>query len=390
MSGDDVDPAGPFAGFRGQFDLKTLTARRVAGMLDVPGCQRRQVLDAASIDIDKLAVLLGSQPDRQSPYAITRGNQFESRVVEDHSASVISLVREHLGFDIPEIRTLDLSAAAVREKYGLHDSDAVQRARARLTRRAVEQMLTGEDESFNLVRHPLTSLQIGGQTAWLEQDVLAFSHHGDLHVVEIKSFPAIDGQADPDKVSTALRQTAVYLLSMQTLAAELGFHPEAVSTRVLLVLPRNLSFTPVGKVQDVKLQLTRLRRQLDAVPDVAEIVAGLPPEVQLPVHPGTRATSAERAAAREQARNALSAITARFGDGCTACPLFAECRSEAQRRGLIGRLGNDVANYCGAVVTVSDALGLARGRPPDGEAEQALATLLTQAAAAAEFFDQAV
>jgi hypothetical protein len=363
----------------------------VAGMLDVPGCQRRQVVDAAGLDIDLLARLLGARHDRQSPYAIARGNQFEQRVMQDHYAAIISLVREYLGFDIPEVRTLDLSAPSVREQYGLTTPEAVQAKRAQLTRAAVEHMLTGEDQLYNLVRHPLTSLQIGGRAAWLEQDVLAFSHNGELHVVEVKSFPSIDGQPDPEKVSPALRQTAVYLLSMKSLARDLGFDPDAVSTRVLLVLPRNLSFTPVGKVQDVQIQLTRLRRQLDAVPDIARIVEDLPDDVGMPAVPGKSATAEAVAEARNSAREALGAITARFGDGCTTCPLFAECRAEAQRRGLVGRLGNDIANTCGSVVTIGDALAIAQGRrEPDGEAERALAVVLGQAAAVARYIGEAV
>jgi hypothetical protein len=288
------------------------------------------------------------------------------------------------------VRSIDLSAGEIRDQYRLRDPAAVQSRRAAMTRTAIEDMLTGQPDAFNLIRHPLTSLQIGGQTAWLEQDVLAFAHDGQLFVVEIKSFPSIDGRPDPDKVSAALRQTAVYLLSVQELAAELGFDPDAVSTKVLLVLPNNLSFNPVGKAVDVSMQLARLRRQIDAVPDVAAIVAELPDDIGLPALPEPGAGDVVVAQARSAAREALGAVTARFGDACTGCPLFAECRSEAERRGLVSRLGDDLANTCGSVATVQQAIELADGRrTPHGEAERALADVLSRGIHAATMFGTA-
>jgi hypothetical protein len=382
-----TDAPDAFAALRGDFVPATLTARRIASFLDVPGCNRRAVLDAAAVDINKLARLLDGEENRQSPFAITRGKQFEERVTADGMGPVIRLVREHLGFTIPEVRQKDLSAAQIREEYGLRGTEAIRDRRAALTRHHIERMLSGDDDAHNVLRHPVTRLRIGGRDAWLEQDVLAFAVAGHLGVVEIKSFPAIDGRADPDKVSAALRQSAVYVLSVQLLATELGFGPDAVSTTVLMILPNNLSFIPVGRPADVAMQVARLRRQIAAVPNVASILESLPDGLTLPALPARHAPAVEVQQAQSAAADVVAAIPARFGDGCTGCPMFKVCRAEAERQRLVSRLGNDAANSCGSVTTIDRALALADGRAAGRtEAEQAVADVLASGAAAARLF----
>ena len=58
---------------------------------------------------------------------------------------------------------------------------------------------------------------VGGHLAYLEPDVVAFQVGGRFHVVEIKSFAVIDGQADEESVAAAAMQAAVYVLALQDL-----------------------------------------------------------------------------------------------------------------------------------------------------------------------------
>lgn len=370
--------------FRGQFPIATLSARRIASAVEAPGCHRRTVLDAATVDLERLGVLAGGPGDRQSPIAISRGKQFERQVTDNGMAAVLALVREHLGLEIPEARTVDLSAAAVREAYPDVRGPALNELRVRLTRRHVEQMMTDPDEAPNLVQHAMTTLSFGGQTAYLEQDVLAFAVAGRIHIVEIKSFPAVDGRADPAKASETVRQTAVYLLSMQELVGQLGAPPDVVDTTVLIVLPQDVFFRPVGLTVDAAMQVRRLRRQLAAVPEAAAVLDGLPDGVALPALPGRDAAVALQIAARTAAGTALSALPAKFCDGCTTCPMFRFCRTEAETQQLTSRLGSQVAGTCGGVTTISEALDLGAGRRrPETPAEAAVADLLGRGAAAA-------
>lgn len=369
------------AQLRGPFPAAQLSARRVAAALETPGCARRLVLDATNADVDKLGVVLGGQVDRQSPFAITRGNRFEGRLTDgDGMPDIVALVRQHLGLDIVEVRQADLSREAVQLAHG----DARNELRALLTRQHVARMLAGDSSGANLLRHPMTSLVIGGVTAWLEQDVLAFASAGRLHVVEIKSFPCIDDRPDPEKVSAAARQTAVYLLSLMELAETLGFDRSAVSTQVLLIMPKDLGFVPIGKVVDARLPLKRLRRQLRSVPDIAPMVEAMPAGLALPPHPGKDPLPEQADAARHSALEVVSAIPAKFGDSCLRCPLFRTCRGEAEAQGLTARLGNDVASACGDVATIDRALALAEGRcQPGSDNEAALAAMLSRGAATA-------
>ncbi|MGD8148676.1 hypothetical protein [Ornithinimicrobium sp. Y1694] len=380
-----TDTPNPLATFRGEFPRQQLNARRVAGALEAPGCQRRTALDAASVNLDKLGSLVSGEPrDRQSPFALTRGNQFESQVIANGMAEIISLARAHLHLEIPEVRQRDLSAAAVREAYPGLASGRMNELRARLTRQCTEEMLTEPAHAYNLIRHAMTRLDFGGEPVYLEQDVLAFAVNGRLHVVEIKSYPRIDGRADAVKASATVRQTAVYVLSLQDLVVEIGAPPDVVDTTTMIVLPENLSFRPTAVTRDVDMYVRRLRRQLSMVPHAEDIIATLPLGTALPGHPGGDAPVGAIEAAARAAREALASLTPRFGDGCVSCPLFHHCRTEAELHGSPSRLGSAVAGACGSVTSISAALDLADGRRhPANASEVAVAASLARGAAAA-------
>lgn len=375
----------PLERFRGDFPRQNLNARRVAGALEAPGCQRRTTLDAAAVNLDRLGSLLSGTPrDRQSPFAITRGNQFENRVTDHGMAEIISLARRHLGLEIPDARQRDLSATQVQETYPGVTGARMNELRARLTRQCIEEMLTDPTGAYNLIRHAMTRIEFGGETVYLEQDVLAFAVAGRIHVVEIKSYPRIDGRADPAKASATVRQSAVYVLSLQNLVIEVGAPPEVVDTTTMIVLPENLTFRPTAVTLDIDMYVRRLRRQLAEVPHAAAILEAIPPDAVLPVPPADDASPAVQAAAAAAARETLACLPARFTDGCTSCPLFHHCRDEAQMHRSTARLGSAVAGACGDVTDIAAALDLAEGRRvPATASEAAVAATLMRGAAAA-------
>ncbi|MCD9141601.1 hypothetical protein LUZ28_18480 [Streptomyces albireticuli] len=73
--------------------------------------------------------------------------------------------------------------------------------------------------------HPLLALEVAGTPAYLEPDAIVVHPDGDWTIVEIKSFPMIDGAADPGKVGAAARQAAVYALALEGVAARMGGGP---------------------------------------------------------------------------------------------------------------------------------------------------------------------
>ena len=94
-------------------------------------------------------------------------------------------------------------------------------------------MARGSETAFNLIDGRAWGWDFGGTHARLETDGIAWRLGGQIRVIEIKSFPIVDGQADPEKVGAA-----VYVATLADLLAGEGFDPEFVSTTVLLVARR--------------------------------------------------------------------------------------------------------------------------------------------------------
>lgn len=365
----------------GDMQPKALDARRVAGMLDQPGCARRQLLDAATVPIDRLATILGCPHAGQSPFAITRGNAFEARVFDNGMAELISLARRHLGHDLAAVHQVDLSAEQLSEAFGKVDNTL----RVAETRRHLNAMLSDTPGARQLLRHPMTTLKVGGITAYLEADALSYLVGGQLTTVEIKSFSAIGGVPDPHKTAAALTQSAVYILSLQETAAELGFDTSCVSTRVLLILTRDFSLAPIGFVRDVAPTVRRLRRRLSTLPPTHELIALIHPDVSLPAPPSRRSTDEERNEIRRAAADVVSSLPCRFGDGCVSCPLFRYCRDEARAANAVTAVGSSAVEVCGDIDNVPTALGLADGTiAPTSTAQKAVAEHLGRASRIAQ------
>ncbi len=105
----------------------------------------------------------------------------------------------------------------------------------------------------------LDDLQSG---AVQEPDALAFRVGEHLELVEIKSYPIIDGQADPGKLSSTAGQAAVYHTALRATLDRLGFDPELLVWSVILVAPRNFGRTPVAHRVPLKKKSMSLARVL--------------------------------------------------------------------------------------------------------------------------------
>ncbi|PWU51750.1 hypothetical protein DLJ46_04430 [Micromonospora globispora] len=338
------------AEIRGGVPPRRHNARTIAALTGNPGCTRRAVLDSAGVDKTGLAERLGF-PARfgQSRFAITRGNAFEAQVKADGGVELLRLVAERLGVPVPE-------RASWTDLGGADDlPDRHERSRA---------ALTGAGADAALFDHPLLSLEVAGQRVHLEPDLVAARLAGRFHVVEIKSFPVIDGQADPAKVSAAAIQSAVYVLALRELLAAEGQDPELVSHDVVLVCPRDFANRPVASLVDVRKQLLVLRRQLDRMARIEDLLADVPADFTVdPVaEPATLVA-------------ALSRVEARYAPEClAACELAYFCRHEA--RGHTTALGRPVREALGGIADVAEVLALAEGeRAPDPEQAEAAALL---------------
>ncbi|MET8349013.1 hypothetical protein [Micromonospora sp. NPDC005206] len=356
------------AAIRGGGVASRHNARTIAALTTNPGCARRAVLDCAGVDKQRLAAYV-DYPARfgQSQFAITRGNAFEAQVKANGCAELLRLLRERLDLDIPEVSYDDLESVAGRESQDVRYA----RSRALLTRAAAQ-----ADGAGTLFDHPLLRLEVAGQQAYLEPDLIAFQHDGQFHVVEIKSFAVIDGQADSGKVAGAAIQAAVYVLAMRELLGEVGFDPAIVSHDVVLVCPRDFSNQPMAVRVDVRKQLAVLRRQLSRMTRIDTLLADLPATISFDFAPddhGVPTRSPDALVA------ALEAVEARYSPECLAsCELAYFCRHEA--RGCTAALGKSARDEVGGIERVETALAIARNQLAPSEDQQEAAELLRAAA----------
>jgi hypothetical protein len=338
---------------RGAAKAKRHNARTIAALTGNPGCTRRAVLDAAGVDKPHLAETIGFPGSfGQSRFALARGNSFEAMLKADGCALLLEALSS-VGVTADEVGYDDL---------GVDDDDTLA-ARHDRTR-----ALLATQARAALIDHPLLTLEVAGQTVFLEPDLIAFQGRGRLHVVEIKSFAIVDGQADSAKVAGAAVQAAVYVLALRKLLRSLGHDEELVSHDVVLVCPANFSLRPQAVVLDVRKQLATLRRQLTRLASVADLVAALP-----------EAVSFDLALPVPQLLESLAAVEARYAPEClSACELAVYCRHEAS--GTTAALGRPVRDALGGVPSVQVALQLAAGVPAPREELREAAALLQAAA----------
>ncbi len=194
-----------------------MDARALAALAANPGCRRRALLDGAGVDKGALAQALGAPANfGQSQFAHQRGNSFEARVKADGGADLVRLLHERLrdGTEPPgpgAVATPDLTAPGPQ---------------GRTARTALALREATEAGRWALLDHPMVSLDVASSPAFLEPDAVVVHPDGSWTVVEIKSFPMVDGSADPAKVGAAARQSAVYALALERVASMIGEPPE--------------------------------------------------------------------------------------------------------------------------------------------------------------------
>ncbi|MBY8843775.1 hypothetical protein K7864_21265 [Streptomyces sp. SP2-10] len=340
---------------------KSLDARALAALAANPGCSRRAILDGAGVDKARLATALGAPSGfGQSQFALTRGNAFEAKVKADGGAELLRLVHARLdpGAEAP--------AGAAVPDLTAHGPEGRTARTALALREAVRA------GGWTLLDHPMLALDVAGSLAFLEPDAVVVHPDGGWSVVEIKSFPMVDGSADPAKVGAAARQAAVYVLALEEVAARLDPVPR-VHHQVLLVCPRDFSNLPTGSAVDVRKQRAVTARQLARLTRVEEIAGALPE--------GT-CFAPDRSA--EELTAAVEAVPATYAPEClAACELAFHCRERARAAGAVTRLGRPLRAELGGLATVGEVLAAAHGETGDPD-DPAVAALRRAAALRAE------
>jgi hypothetical protein len=352
---------------RGIMQPVSHTARTVAALTANPGCARRSLMDAAGVDKGDVATHVGF-PQRsgasQSPFALARGAIFEAQVKANGAADLVRLLRDRLGLDLPEVSYSDLESVG----GNIEREVRYQRTRALLLR-AVRR----PDEAGTLYDHPLLKIQVGGRMAYLEPDVVAFQVRGKFHVIEIKSFAVIDGQADAESVAAAALQSAAYILALQNLLTAESLPAATVSTDAILVTPKDFSRQATATFIDVRKQVSILRRQLARMTRIDVLVGELPEGLTFDLVPEPDGSFSRP---RNELAAALESVPARYQPRCLrTCELAGFCRDEARMADTLTVLGSVVRDDLGGLDTVNTALALARGEraPSDDQADIARA-----------------
>ncbi|MCL7497448.1 hypothetical protein M8I34_39510 [Streptomyces sp. MCA2] len=362
---------------------RSLDARALAALAANPGCRRRALLDGAGIDKGALAQALGSPAAYgQSQFAFVRGNAFEARVKADGGTELLRLLHERLAPGTPapspdEVATPDLSAAgpegrAARTALALREATAAG--------------------GWALLDHPLLAVEVAGSPAYVEPDAVVVHPDGGWTVVEIKSFPMIDGSADAAKVGAAARQAAVYVLALEQVAGHVGARTGRavrVRDRVLLVCPKDFSNLPTAAAVDVRKQLATTRRQLTRLTRVEEIAAVLPAETTFDLRLADDGKTATRPP--EELADAVEAVGAAYAPEClAACELAFHCRKRSRQDGAVEALGRGVRGELGGLRTIEEVLAAAGPdgpeppADPDGPDDPAVVALRRAAALRAE------
>ncbi|MEV4435268.1 hypothetical protein [Streptomyces sp. NPDC049585] len=345
-----------------------LDARALAALAANPGCHRRALLDGAGVDKAALARALGAPSAfGQSQFAFMRGHSFEARVKADGGAELARLLHERLadGSEPPApgaVTAPDLTAAGPEGRT----------ARTALALR--EATAAG---GWAVLDHPMLALPVAGTPAYLEPDAIVVRPGGEWTVVEIKSFPMIDGSADAAKVGAAARQAAVYALALEAVAG----HTEGATVRsqALLVCPKDFSNLPTAALVDLRKQRATTRRQLTRLTTVEDIAAALPD-----------GTSFDVCRPAGELTEALDAVPAAYAPEClAACELAFHCRATARAGGSVQALGRGVRGELGGLTTVGSVLAAARGEHGDA-ADPTVAALRRAATLRAEALAGAV
>ena len=331
------------------------SARTLAALTSNPSCDRRAVLDAAGIDKDTLATHLGTPgPVRKSRLALQYGLAFEDRVLGRDQAELVRLLREALNLDLPEVGYEDLNSVATDQ-----DRSTPQLRHAR-TRSLIISAATNLAPPRTVLNHPVLCLPVAGHHVYLEPDVLAFHHDGTFHVVEIKSFPVIYGQADPAGVNAALIQAAAYILALRHVLTEADLPPQCVSDDVILINPLNFTQRPTATLQSARRQVESLAYRIGRLERLPALLDRLPPNTTFDL---ALDSAGNPTRPRSELVSALDLLPPHYTTRCRRhCDLATHCRDEALTHNRTEALGTAVREDIAGITTVTTALALVDGR----------------------------
>lgn len=348
----------PLPSLRGALPARAIGARGLEHLARNPGCERLMALGVLGVRAaDAATTLYGEPGEGQSPFALSVGERFEARLLEDGAARLIALYEREGRLPAGRV-AVDVAARAPGA------GAAAQTRRAWLSARLLRQHLMGDPAAPALILHPRLSVDLTGRPVTVEPDGLVVQD-GVFRVIEIKSYPDRGGKTDPSDLRGASRQAAVGLRALREALGRLG------ATRVAdrapawadLVLRRPGTMSPTLRPLSVEGELASLEAALERAPATLEAIlaAGRP----------------------LRAAGDLDAIRPAWRESCREhCALDPVCKRQAEQSGALALLGGAAREALAPAGDLRRALALLDGAPPATEAEAALAEGLREAARA--------
>lgn len=339
-------------------DDKRNTRARFEQWVKNPKCEANALSAVLNVKMSDVAKNLGYDPEfGQSPFAITRGLQFEGWLFKEqakvlHGALVKSgmLKEEEAGLlDLrltmnggPKLKSID---EAIQKSSELIESISKNPGKK------IESIVAGL-----AVRIPKGVML---PEATLIIDVSLFTKEEDgitIRVGEIKVYPDRGGHTDPSEIATARAQAGVYqhALTLAVEALELK-NPLVVSTTGFLVFTWPGSNSPVIRPnEDLSFQALRAKEGFEKLDSIALSLVNQKPE-NVSDHLDWVAHSRTE-----------------YRESCWGfCDLAARCQdlAIAEDRAIV--LGRDAARLLGTL-TVTRAIELLDGAKPDTAFEESL------------------
>lgn len=345
----------PLTSLRGKLPARAIGARGLEHLARNPGCDRLMALSVLGVRASDAATLLYGEPgEGQSPFALSVGERFEARLVEDDAARLLALY-EQAG-------RLPAGAAAVDVAAQVPGTGAASLTRrAWLSARLLRQHLSGDPAAPALILHPRLSVGLAGRPVSVEPDGLVV-RDGVFRVIEVKSYPDRGGKTDPSDLRGASRQAAVGLLALREALARQGVTDAAgrAPAQADLVLRKPGTMGATLRTLGIAGEQASLEAALARAPEVLGAVE----EADRPL----------------RSADDLDAIRPAWRESCREhCALNAVCKRQAGQTGALSLLGGAAREALAPAGDLWRVLALLDGAAPVDEAEAALAEALRTA-----------
>ena len=325
-----------------------------------PQCEANTLSAVLNVKLADVAKHLGYKPEYgQSPFAITRGLQFEgwlfkdnAKVIRDAMERVGILEKESTGF-------LDLSLTMNGGKF-VRSIDQAKEESHKLLRSI------SDDPGFippTIIAGLMLRIPKGVMLpeATLIIDVASIQKVDNawtIRVGEIKVFPDRGGYTDADEIATARAQAGVYQHALELTVEGMNLkNPPSISKMGYLVFTWPGTNSPVIRPnEDLTFQSQRAQRGFDRLDAVAaEIVAGK-----------------QQNLADVDLKEWVAHSKTEYRETCWSfCDLAPRCQDLAIKEDRAIVLGSEANKLLGSV-TVARAIELLEGTKPASEIEGAL------------------